>query len=142
MNNKEIIDCIAAYPFRKRMRLFHDCKSHSEAECNGDYYQDEETGEWHGYNPVTFKWDDGTIAKQLAIRGAHRNESIPKRIAEMCNTATVPNFITWQGDPRGNVIKINGDKITEEEREQCHELGFSEDWGNDFTIIKRGEWKN
>lgn len=136
-----IIERITSYPLAKRMRLQHDANAHATAECNGDYYQDEDTGAWHGYNHFTYKWDDGSIAEQLAKRGAHREENIPKRIAEMCQAEAIPDFISWQGDPRGYVLKIKGDKISDEARTRCHDLGFSEDWGNDFSIIKRNEWK-
>ena len=141
MSTLAILESIASYPLAKRMRIQNDAQAHSVAECNGDYYQDEDTLQWHGYDHSTHKWDDGSVAKIMAKRGANKEQSIPKLIARMCNTERVPDFIAWQGDPRGYVVKIKGDKLTDEERTLCHDLGFSEDWGNDFSIIKRNEWK-
>ncbi len=121
-------------PFRAHLQ--RDAQKHSEAECDGDYYYDDEKEAWVGYNRRDFTHTTGDFN---AIKGEKREKSIIKRIKTMCGTDTIPSFITYGGDPRGFVLKINSDKLTEDEIKLCESLHFMRDWGGDYTIVKNGE---
>lgn len=98
----------------------NDAQKHACNECNGVYWYDEE------------------LDKYSTDEGNKLETSIQKRINSICGGKQA-NFISWHGDPRGFVVKINSDKLTEEEKLYCQET-FVKDWGDDFCIIKRGEW--
>jgi len=137
MTNKTILKRIASTPSPFRAKLARDCKAHSEAQCNGDYYFDDERQKWVGYNRGAGTHHEGDFQ---AIKGEKREQNIIKRILEMTGTKTIPDFLVYTDDVRGFVIKIHSDKLTQEEIEYCRmDCDFMQDWGSDFAIIKDSE---
>lgn len=123
-------------PFRRS--LANLAKLHSEKECNGEYYYDDEQKKWIGYTGAP-EYKHSATNKQ-AKEGAKREKEIRAKIKELCGTQTIPNFISYGGDPRGFVLKINSDKLTQREIELCHALDFVKDWGGDFAIMKNSDY--
>ena len=134
---KTILKRIAATSGAFRHMLARDCKKHSEAQCNGDYYYHEDRQKWVGYNRAAFTHHEGDFN---AIKGEEREKSIIKRILAMTGTEKIPDFISYTQDVRGFVIKIMADDLTDDERGLCCTLGFAKDWGGDYAIIKDSEW--
>ena len=116
----ETLKRIASISYARRSNIMKDAQKHSANECNGNYWYDEEQDTYS------------------TIQGNKLEQSIQKRINSICGGKQA-NFISWHGDPRGFVVKINSDKLTYEERAYCQET-FVKDWGDDFCIIKRSEW--
>ncbi len=119
------------------MHLFRECKLHSEKQCNGDYYFDDDKSEWIGYThaPEYKHENDNAPAKE----GKAREKDIIKKILSLTGTKEIPSFMGYSGDPRGFVIKIFSDKLTPAEKELCEKYQLMRDWGDDYTIVKDGE---
>ena len=108
-------------PQIKRKKLVSDSQRHATLQANGDYYFNEDTNTWGG---------------ELAEMGEKREKSIIKRIKEFCKTDEIPDFITYEDDPRGFVFKILSDRLTGEEKDHVELYNFQKDWGGDYTIIE------
>lgn len=139
MDNSTIIKRIADTSPAFRTGLMKECKLHSEKEANGEYYFDEDKNAWVGYTGAPL-WQHSTTNEQ-AKEGAKRDNDIQNKILGMINHGIIPAFLTYQGDPRSFVLKMNADKMSEDEVKLCAELGFMQDWGGDFAIVKDAEWQ-
>ena len=143
MKNKTILKRISETSPVFRAALAKECQLHSEKQCNGEYYFDENigaTGAWVGYTGAPdFKHG---IANAQAVEGATREADILKKLLQLTGTKELPDFIGYNGDPRGFVLKILADKLTPDEVEYCRmDCDFMKDWGGDFSIIKDSEWQ-
>lgn len=123
MNNidyiKSINDCSEAF----RTLLVRNCCDHATAQCNGEYWQN----------------DDGTWSDKA---GDAKETSIVKRLVMALGLPPknpLPDFITYNGDPRGFTVYMKEDQMTEAEKELAKSLGFQCDWGNNFWLLKNGE---
>jgi len=129
----------ASAPFRRS--LSNLCKLHIEKECNGEYYYDEEKKSWIGYTGApSFKH---SATNEQAKEGKARQAEIMRQLCKLTGTTKnkLPDFLSYSGDPRGFVLKIMSDMLTEEEIKLCISLGFMRDWGGDFAITKNSEYK-
>ncbi len=125
MNTKNILINIAQATYTKRVRLQNMAIAHATAQCSEqNYFIDNDC--YKGFN-----------ATGVAIENA-----IQLGIKSMCKTDYIPDFISYDNDPRGIVLKIKADKLTKVEKEMCEMLlGFSKDWGGDYSFIKQKELK-
>lgn len=123
MTNKGILKGIASESEPFRRLLVKDARKHSAAQANGEYYFDGETMLWEG---------------EGAEKGGQMDRSIVERLAVLCG-GTIPDFISYDGDPRGLVLKIESDRLSEEDRVLCDKLGFVKDWGGDYSILLNSE---
>ncbi len=67
-------------------------------------------------------------------------------ISIMTNTKLVtvkdlPDFISFENDPRGYVLKIETKKLSEEAKQCCRYNGLEMDWRGDYTILTTQEIK-
>lgn len=53
----------------------------------------------------------------------------------------LPDFISFENDPRGYVLKIETTKLSEEAKQYCRENNLEMDWGGDYTILTTQEIK-
>ncbi len=134
----KVLENIASIPTIKRKRLQQDVQRHAEKQCNGEYYWNDDDNEWQGTE---------------AHKAQAAEQSIINRICEYCTgivgvvtnkktTDDIPNFITYNNDPRGFVLKIESERLTEEARQHCHALGFLMDWGGDYSFLFTREIKD
>jgi hypothetical protein len=132
-----IIDAIMSVPTIKRRKLRNDAQRFAIAQCNGDYWYNEDTNTWEG---------------EQAHKAAPLQQSIIKRIhmysngivGIVTNTKRVtakdlPDFISFENDPRGYVLKIETGKLSEEAKQYCRDNGLEMDWGGDYTILTTQE---
>lgn len=138
MKNSTILAHIASTSAPFRRSLANLCKRHSEEECNGRYYYDDDKNCWIGYTGAPEYKHSATNAE--AKEGKAREKEIRKFILTMTGTTKIPDFISYGGDPRGFVLKIESDKLTEEEIKLCIALDFMRDWGGDFAVEKDSEY--
>lgn len=138
MNTKKILAHIAGTSAPFRRSLANLAKRHSEEQCNGRYYFDEDANRWIGYTGAPLFKHSTTIAE--AKEGAKREREIRRKMLTLCGTTKIPAFISYSGDPRGFVLKIHSDKLMEDEIQLCRSLDFSMDWGGDFAIVKDSEY--
>ena len=129
MDNITIIKNIAKESESFKNTLVKDCQLHATAQCNGDYYFDEDIDEWVGYM-------DGNESKGRAVIGKTRETKIITRILKMTGTTDIPDFLTFQGDCRGLVIYMDESRMDEKEKELCRDLGLGMDFGGNYSIIK------
>ena len=129
MNNLQVIKNIAKESEKFKKLLARDCQIHSTAQCNGDYYFNEDINEWVEYM-------DGEESKGRSVIGRTRETKIINRILKMTDTKEIPNFLTYEGDCRGLVIYMNESRMDEEEKELCRDLGLGMDFGGNYSIIK------
>jgi len=129
MNNIKVIKNIAKENESFKNTLAKDCQTHATAQCNGDYYFNEDINEWVGQM-------DGEESKGRAVIGRTRETKIITRILKMTDTKSIPDFLTFQGDCRGLVIYMNESRMDEEEKKLCRELGLGMDFGGNYSIIK------
>jgi len=118
MNNITIIKRIAKESESFKNTLAKDCQTHATAQCNGEYYFDEDTKFWT--MPI----------------GKTREAKIITRILKMTGTTDIPDFLTFQGDCRGLVIYMDESRMDEKEKELCRDLGLGMDFGGNYSIIK------
>lgn len=138
MKTKTILKRIADTSPAFRVLLAKQIQKHSEAQCNGDYYFDDDRNEWIGYTGAPLFQHSADNAQ--AFVGRREEKDIVKKILSMTGTKEIPSFMGYNGDPRGFVIKIFSDKLTPDEIDYCRNVcNFMMDWGSDFTIIKNGE---
>lgn len=132
-NQIKVIDNIMSVPTIKRRKLQNDCIKHATHQANGDYWMDEEVGAW------------------TDPRAEKLEKSIIKRLYEFSagivgvvtsNHIEYPNFISFDNDPRGFVLKIESDKLSDEAKQHCRDIGLLQDWGGDFTILFNREVKD
>lgn len=134
-NQIVIIDRILSVPAIRRRRLQQDVQRHIEAQCNGDYWYDDDKEEWS--NP----------------KGASMEQSIINRIYQYTNgilgalittpkAQELPDFISWHNDPRGMVLKIESDKLDEDTKQYCRDIRLLMDWGGDYGFLLNSEIKN
>lgn len=98
------------------------CK-HAEAQCNGDYY----------YNYDTNNWTSPT--------GKNAEAKLIHDIKFICGTKKVPDFISYSNDPRGMVVKIETQKLTDAAKQLCRDMSLYMDWGGDYSILTKAEFK-
>lgn len=138
MTTKKTLQHIAAQSPAFRSSLRKLAQLHSEKQCNGEYYFDDDKNAWIGYTGAPdFKH---STTNTQAKEGEAREDEIRKKMLILTGTKEIPDFIGYSGDPRGFVLKIHSDKLSEDEIKLCAELDFMRDWGGDFTIVKDSEW--
>jgi hypothetical protein len=139
-DNKKMLIKIAATSAPFRRSLANLAKRHSEEQCNGRYYFDDDKNAWVGYTGHPLYIHSTTSAE--AKEGKKREAEIVKKLCLLTGKTknTLPDFLSYAGDPRGFVLKINSDKLTEEEINLCVSLEFMRDWGGDFAITKDSEY--
>lgn len=131
------IDNIMSVPIAQRRRLRRDAERFATKQCNGDYYYNEDTKKWEGPE---------------ADKAAPLEQSIKKRIYLYCKGISKlttpltknqydrqPDFVTYENDPRGFVLKIEADKLTDEAKEYCRAIRMQQDLGGDYTILTTNE---
>jgi len=114
---KEVIKNIALCGVSFKKKLSNDCIKHRTAQCNGDYYFDEEKEEW------------------TDILGKKMENGIVKRILKMTKTKEMPNFLTYEGDPRGLTIYLDCNRLDKEEIETCRHFHLDMDFGGNYSIL-------
>lgn len=124
MTNKELIQRIYDMPLSLRKSIVKGAMKHTTAQCNGDYWYEEDKGEW-----------SDLIGKRLERR-------LIREVMTLCGTKNIPSWLSWDNDPRGIVVKIEADKLTEEEKQLCRDLRLNMDWGGDFSILTESEFKS
>lgn len=125
----KIIDNIMSVPKIKRRRLRQDCERFAVAQCNGDYWFNEDTNEWEGD-----KADKAAPLRQSIINRVHAFSSgIVGVFTNNQEYDHLPDFITFQNDPRGFVLKIETQKLSEEAKEYCRDTHLAMDWGGVST---------
>ena len=133
----QIIDNIMSVSTIKRRKLRNDAERFAVAQCNGDYWFNEDINTWEG---------------EQAHRAAALKKSIEKRIHMYSHgivgqvnytvrdsAIELPEFITYENDPRGYVLKIETAKLSEEAKQYCRDNGLEMDWGGDYTILTTAE---
>lgn len=129
MDNKTIIERIAEMSAPARRSLMMLCQKHSEAQCNGDYYYDDDAnngvGAWVGSN---------------AVQGRETENEIRAKIMAVCKTDEIPSFIGYSGDPRGFVLKMFSSEMSAEDIALVDSHDFVRDWGHDYSFMKQGEY--
>ena len=123
MKNIQIIKNITSSTSKIRKSIQRLASKHSEAQCNGDYYFEEDKNKW------------------TSTTGKNAEAKIINDINYICGTKNVPNFISYSNDPRGIVIKIESSKLTAEDIELCNELNLYMDWSGDYSILTNAEFK-
>lgn len=99
------------------------CK-HVEAQCNGDYYYNDDTDEW------------------TSPTGKNAEKKLIRDIKRICGTKKVPDFISYSNDPRGMVVKIETQKLTDTAKQLCRDMSLYMDWGGDYSILTNAEFKD
>lgn len=132
-----IIDNIMSVPTIKRRKLRNDAQRFAVAQCNGDYWLNEDTNQWEGEQAHKAEKLKKSIEKRLymyshGIVGAV-NFTINYKAVEL------PHFISYENDPRGYVIKIETQKLSDEAQQYCIDNGIEKDWGGDYTILTSAE---
>lgn len=135
--NSKYIKLISKCNETFRRLLEKDCQTHAEQQANGNYYLNEEIGEWVG----TIQTAQGQHIESIgnANRGRAMEKSIVDRIKTMLNLSKkdeIPRFLVYQGDPRGFVIYMDSSEMVEGEQVLASSLGFKRDWGGNYSIMK------
>lgn len=135
----KIIDNIMSVPTIKRRKLRNDAQRFATAQCNGDYWLNEDTGVWEGEHA-----GKAEPLKQSIIKRIHMYSN--GIIGIVTNTTRItakelPDFISFENDPRGYVIKIETAKLSEEAKQYCRDNHLEMDWGGDYTILTTAEVK-
>lgn len=110
---------LASISYDRRIKFTRMAKKHSENECNGVYWYDDEKDAYSTEN------------------GNNIEATLQGKIDRMCEGKQY-DFISWHDDPRGYVVKINSEKLDDDSRAYCRDT-FYMDWGSDFAIIKLKE---
>lgn len=134
-----IIDNIMSTPTIKRRKLRNDAQRFAIAQCNGDYWFNEDTNEWEGAEA-----HKAEALKQSIIKRIHMycNGIVGQVNFTVLNSAiTIPDFISFENDPRGYVLKIETQKLSEEAKQYCRDNNLEMDWGGDYTILTTQEVK-
>lgn len=135
----KIIDNIMSVPTIKRRKLRNDAERHAIKQCNGDYWYNEDNNKWEGVEAEKAEPLKQSIIKRIhmysnGIIGIVTN-TIPITIKDL------PDFITFENDPRGYVLKIETSKLSEEAKRYCRYNNLEMDWGGDYTILTTQEIK-
>lgn len=129
-NQIKVIDNIMSVPAIKRRKLRRDAQRHAERQCNGEYYYCEDTGAFS--DPRAEKLEQ-SIIKRLCEFSSGIIGEVTSRYVEY------PDFITFDNDPRGFVLKIEAEKLTDEAKQHCRDIRLAQDWGGDYTILFNNE---
>ena len=65
---------------------------------------------------------------------AERLKAIEIKACRLFEVNKLPDCIDISGDPRGWVLKVDGEKIDEAEKALLRNAGLSRDWGGNFMI--------
>ena len=138
-SDTKIIDAIISVPTIQRKKLRMDAQRFAEAQCNGDYWFNEDTDKWEGV-----KADKAEALKQSIIKRIHMYSNGIIGIVTNTTRVTVkdlPDFISFENDPRGYVLKIETTKLSDEAKQYCRDNNLEMDWGGDYTILTTQEVK-
>ena len=125
------IDNILTVSKIKRRKLCNDCKRFATKQCNGDYYLNEDSNEWEGAEA-----HKAEALRQSIINRIHAFSSgIVGVFTAHQSYDHLPEFITFENDPRGLVLKIETTKLSDEARQYCIDSKLAVDWGGDYTIL-------
>ncbi len=128
-----IIDAIMSTPTILRRKLRNDAERFAVAQCNGDYWYNEDSNQWEGQQA-----HKAEALKQSIIKRIHMYSN--GIVGIVTNTTRItakdlPNFISFENDPRGYVIKIETSKLSKEATQYCRDNSLEMDWGGDYTIL-------
>lgn len=134
-----IIDAIMSVPTIQRRKLRNDAERFAVKQCNGDYWYNEDLNKWEGAEA-----EKAEPLKQSIIKRIHMYSN--GIIGIVTNTTRVnakdlPDFISFENDPRGYVLKIETSKLSEEVKRYCRDNNLEMDWGGDYTILTTQEVK-
>lgn len=133
----KIIDNIMSVPKIKRRKLRSDAERFATKQCNGDYYFHEDNNDWEG--PEANK---AFPLQQSIIDRIHIfSNGIIGVITNHQTKENLPEFISFENDPRGFVLKIETGKLSDEAKRYCRDNRLACDWGGDYTILTDEEWK-
>lgn len=135
----QTIDAIMSVPTLQRRKLRNDVQRFAVAKCNGDYWYNEDKKQWEGAQA-----EKAEPLKQSIIKRIHMYSN--GIIGIITNTTRVtmkdlPDFISFENDPRGYVLKIETSKLSDEAKAYCRDNGLEMDWGGDYTILTTQEVK-
>lgn len=135
----KIIDNIMSVPTIQRRKLINDAQRFATAQCNGDYWFNEDTNRWEGAQAEKAEPLQKSIIKRIHM---YSNGII----GIVTNTTRItakdlPEFISFENDPRGYVLKIETSKLSEEAKQYCRDNNLEMDWGGDYTILTTQEIK-
>jgi len=131
------IDNIMTVPAIKRRKLRSDVERHATAQCNGDYYYNDDTEQWEGEQSHKAAKMEQSIIKRIHMYSA----GIIGVVTGIYSKKDLPDFITYENDPRGFVLKIESEKLSDEAKQYCRDSHLEMDWGGDYTILTNQEWK-
>ena len=123
MTNSDIIKSIANSTESMKKGIQRLACKHAEAQCNGDYYYNDDTNDW------------------TSTTGKNAEAKLLRELKYICGTKKLPDFISYSNDPRGIVVKIEADKLTDAEKQLCRDLRLYMDWGGDYSILTNAEFK-
>ena len=134
-----IIDAIMSVPTIKRKKLRADAEKFAIAQCNGDYWYNEDTNKWEGVEA-----EKAEPLRQSIIKRIHMYSN--GIVGIVTNTTRItakdlPDFVSFENDPRGYVLKIETQKLSEEAKQYCRDNNLEMDWGGDYTILTTQEVK-
>jgi hypothetical protein len=135
----KVIDAIMSTPTIKRRKLRNDAQRFATAQCNGDYWFNEDTNQWEGEHA-----SKAEPLRQSIIKRIHMYSHGIVGIVTNTTPITVndlPDFISFENDPRGYVLKIETSKLSDEAKQYCRDNGLEMDWGGDYTILTTAEVK-
>lgn len=132
-----IIDNIMSVPVIQRKKLRADAEKFATKQANGDYWFNEDTGKWEG-----MEWNKAEPLRESIIKRLYMYSSGIVGVVTSTNHATqneLPDFISFENDPRGYVLKIETTKLSEEAKQYCRNNNLEMDWGGDYTILTVSE---
>lgn len=132
MNNQtKIIDNIMSVPLKQRSKLRRDAERFATKQCNGDYYYNYETNQWQGAEAHKAQPLQDSIEKRIQLY----SHGISNLLEPVTGDHELPDFITYENDPRGFVLKIEADKLSDEAKQYCRDTRLQQDFGGDYTIL-------
>jgi hypothetical protein len=133
-----IIDAIMSVPTIHRRKLRNDAERFAAAQCNGDYWFNEDTNAWEGAQAAKAEPLRQSIIERIHM---YSNGIVGIVTNTRISTKDLPEFISFENDPRGYVLKIETQKLSEEARQYCRDNNLEMDWGGDYTILTTAEVK-
>lgn len=124
-------------PTIQRRKLRNDAERFAVKQCNGDYWFNEDTNTWEGAEAHKAEALRKSIVKRIHMYSHGITGQVNFSVRE--SAMEVPDFITFENDPRGYVLKIETSRLSEEAKQYCRDNGLEMDWGGDYTILTTAE---